>query len=410
MTRFLRLTFGLNVFLLIYLSCERKPAVHREIETALRPFDAAGAVVFFGHDGKITQKVALGYSNPAEKRHTTVQTFYRVASLSKMVTAAAVMKLVEDGRIDLDRDISAYFGVSIKNPSHPETAITARMLLSHTSGLKDGEAYNRFIESTFDENGPELLQDFLVSKADSLFSDKKPGAWFSYCNFAYVVLGTLVEKTGGQAFGDFCEEYLFDPLEIEASFDPGKLPAEADLAVLVRKTDSVWVPQADDFPTGRKSLPVLKTYRPGTNALVYGPQGGLRTNAEGMFYLLDLFRNNGNVLGRQILRPETVEMMKTPHWIFDGSNGETYSGLFNAWGLGLHLTGYGEKDQVFPGAKMFGHPGEAYGLLSDAYSDGEKTLVFITNGIGNPPQSGKRTAFYAPEEVVFDVVYEFSKR
>lgn len=74
-------------------------------------------------------------------RPATASTLYRLASISKLVTTIAVMKLVEEGRLDLDRDLSDYLGFPFRNPHFPTVPITLRMLLSHTSSLRDDAGY-----------------------------------------------------------------------------------------------------------------------------------------------------------------------------------------------------------------------------------------------------------------------------
>ncbi|MEJ2256655.1 MAG: hypothetical protein P8X98_06550 [Woeseiaceae bacterium] len=102
--------------------------------------------------------------------------------------------------------------------------------------------------------------------------------------------------------------------------------------------------------------------------------------------------------------------MHAPQWAFSEQNGDTYHDLFFAWGLGFHLiTGRDSSDIVFDHQDMVGHPGEAYGLISDLYFDMDRQngIVFLTNGSLQPYALGERSAFYRPEEAVFQAAQRF---
>jgi hypothetical protein len=118
--------------------------------------------------------------------------------------------------------------------------------------------------------------------------------------------------------------------------------------------------------------------------------------------------NDGNYNGYQLLNPLTVSAMLNTEWLYNGSNGNNYWGLFRSWGLGTHImTNTPNNDIVLSGSqKMFGHPGEAYGLVSDAYIDTtrEVGLIFMTNGCGAGYHIGSSSAYYTVEKQVFDAI------
>ena len=101
------------------------------------------------------------------------------------------MQLVQEGKIQLDEDISHYLGYSLRNPNAPTVPITVRMLLSHTSSLRDGRTYSLppSVHSGLFQTGHELLPS-------SHFASKwqQPGTYFTYANINYGVLGTIIEK------------------------------------------------------------------------------------------------------------------------------------------------------------------------------------------------------------------------
>lgn len=97
-------------------------------------------------NGRLVYENTLGSryidnENPQNNLPLTRDTKLRIASISKVFVAAAYMQLAEQGKIDLDADISRYLGFTLRNPNYPDTPITSKMLLSHTSSLRDGEVY-----------------------------------------------------------------------------------------------------------------------------------------------------------------------------------------------------------------------------------------------------------------------------
>lgn len=103
-------------------------------------------------------------------------------------------------------------------------------------------------------------------------------------------------------------------------------------------------------------------------------------------------------------------MMLKEQWRFDGNNGDTWENFFLSYGLGIHvLTNTENADVIFPEWNMVGHPGIAYGLLSDMYFDKDRKsgIVFITNGSKKSFEYGEQTSFYQVEEDVFGAIYPF---
>ena len=104
--------------------------------------------------------------------------------------------------------------------------------------------------------------------------------------------------------------------------------------------------------------------------------------------------------------------MTQPYWAYDGTNGDTWDNFFLSYGLGTHvLTNADSADYIFPELNMVGHPGIAYGLVSDMYIDREKDtgVVLIINGSKFGYKSGERSSFYIPEEEIFNVLQSYLK-
>lgn len=338
-------------------------------------------------------------------------TCYRIASISKTITAVAMLQLHEQGYFKLDDSIDAYLGFQLRNPYFPYVPITFRMLLSHTSSLKDGAAYSPFLSATYNNTPPPCLSQLLMDTgsyyATNLFLNKQPGTYFEYANINYGIIGTLIESISGQRFDKYCRNNIFEPLNIFGSFNINDLPDINKVAVLYRKYNNIWTPQIDNYQGVMPPERDLSTYVPGSNGFIFAPQGGLRISALDLYKIMHALMNNGMHDTINLLQSATVQEMLTPQWIYNGSNGNNYYCLFNSWGLGTHLTTNNNNcDIVFQTSTMAGHPGEAYGLISDVYFNTQQKngIIFITSGCANPYQVGNTSAFYTVEEQIFQAI------
>lgn len=329
-------------------------------------------------------------------------TVYRIASISKMITAVALMILYEQGLFNLDDDVSSYLGFTLRNPTYPNDVITFRKILSHTSSLRDGTGYDSFLSATYNNNPPPVLQALLTPSGSyytsNMFSStRSPSSnYFEYSNINFGVVGTLIERISNQRFDIFCKEKIFQPLGISGSFNIQDIPNINNVAVLYRKSGSSWVPQADNYNGVKPPPRNLSGYVIGSNGVIFAPQGGLRISANDLAKFMMMIMNGGVLNGVRILNDTTVQRLLNPVWIFNGSNGNNYYGIFTTYAFGNHRT-----TNLLPGETLFGHPGEAYGLISDMYFSKIRNygIIFITNG--GVWGSGNYSGWYNIEEDVY---------
>ena len=408
------LRFRLSFLLLLPSPFVFGQSLESALNTIAANNDVMGmSVVVFCKNG-ITQNIALGKADWSRDMDVTTETKYRIASISKTITAIAAMQLVEQNLLDLDEDISDILGYDVQNPNHPNVAITPRMLLSHTSTIIDGTTYSSFLGATVNNNPiPNLSTILTVGGAyyvASQFNNTTPGTYFNYSNINYVILGTIVEKVSNLRFDVYCKQHIFDPLEIDASFNVNHLDDINQVAVLYRKPNGLWTSQIDNFEGVQPVFNNLDNYLPGTNGGRFGPQGGLRCSAQDLATIYLSLMNNGT-FGATILTPESVSTMLNNAWTFNGNNGNNYFGLFRSWGLGIHrITSTPGNDVALSGStQMFGHAGEAYGLVSDAYFDTIRQVgfVFMNNGVGVGYQTNNNSVFYTIEQEVFNAIEEY---
>lgn len=386
-------------------------SIEAELQGIFSKYKLMGMSVVGICKGKISFSYYRGLADFARNVPIDSNTKYRIASVSKSVTAMALMQLWQQGYFGLDDDVSTHLGFSLRNPNFPHIPITYRMLLSHTSSLNDGNTYDAFLNDTYTQNPPPAIADLLTpsgaSYHSSMFINRQPGTYFTYSNVAYGVIGTLIEKISGKRFDIYCKEHIFQPLGLQASFNIQDFSNINQLAAIYRKISGTWTATVDNYAGTMPPPRDLSGYTIGSNGLVFSPQGGLRVSAKDLGILGIMMLNKGIYDNQRILNAQTVELMLSPQWSFNGSNGNTYDCLFNEWGLGFHITTNRNRcDIVFNGRKMTGHPGEAYGLVSDWYfhlPSGE-VVVFATNGSETAYATSTKSAFYAVEQEVFDAI------
>jgi len=406
------------IILLTFLMIAFQPAKGQSLTSELNNIainnDMMGGSVVVFCESQIIDSFYFGKSDYQRNFDVNQHTKYRIASISKTITAIAIMQLAEQNLLDLDSDISTILGFDVQNPNYPNDAITVKMLLSHTSGIIDGPTYNSFLQATVNNFPIPNLSELLTPNGSfynaSQFTNTIPGEYFNYANINYVILGTIVEKIADLRFDIFCRQNIFQPLGLDASFNVNDLQNIDSVAVLYRKINGVWVPQADNYQGIQPVHTNLTGYVPGTNGGRFGPQGGLRCSAKDLATVFMCLFNTG-LCATPILSFQSVTNMIANHWTFNGNNGNYYYGLFRSWGLGIHrITSTPGNDIVLSGSSaMFGHTGEAYGLVSDAYYDTIRKvgLVFITNGVGVGYQTNANSAFYTVEQEVFNAIEEY---
>jgi CubicO group peptidase (beta-lactamase class C family) len=407
-TRLVKTFVLCNLIAMISTNCTNAQ-YHKKLQKIAENNRLIGMSVAVVCQGQLKDVYHYGISDLERGIGVNNQTMYRIASISKTVTSVALMKLFERGLFALDDDIGKYLGYQVANPNFPDIPITFRMLLTHTSSLTDGPVYDRFLTASYQQNPPPPLMELLTPGGgyygEKLFATRQPGSYFSYCNLNFGIMGTLIEKLSGQRFDNFVREEILNPMGIQGSFNVADIRQINNLSPLYRNS----VATVDNYkgirPTGRD----LASYIPGNNGIIFGPQGGLRISALDLAKFMMMILNQGKYNGTQILESKTIELMHTAQWQYDGTNGDNYNNLFNAWGLGFHLiTNSPGGDIVFEGEKMAGHSGNAYGLISGMYYNINQNfgLIFITNGYKGEQSYGaiSGSAFYKPEAEVFRLI------
>ncbi|MBD8872976.1 beta-lactamase family protein [Rhodanobacter sp. DHB23] len=366
--------------------------------------------VAFDRQG-ITSVQTEGFADKAIVRKVTADDPVRIASISKMVTAIGVMRLVEAGKLDLDADVSSYLGWKLRNPTFPDVPITLRLLMSHRSSLTDEAGY-------WQTPLGEPLRDIL-DNPHAWDARHAPGTYFRYTNLNYPVVAQVMERVTGERFDRLVQQLLLKPLGIDACFGFATCD-DAIAARVIVLYDGNGKPVMDDNHGHRPACPVrpardgscdLAVYRPGENGALFGPQGGLRISGIGLARIGMLLLNDGTLDGMQLLKPASVQAMATPTWEYNGHNGLTYEwddadhqgSFFCHWGMGLQILATqvdGCRDDPFgDGVARVGHSGTAYGLQAGVWLDREHGIGVVWIATGMPEKRvGGRSAFSGVEE------------
>lgn len=389
--------------------------------------------------GKVVYQKQFGHryidtKNPANSKLANEATLYRIASISKLVTTLGVMKLIEDGKLALDADVSEYLGYRLRNPAFPDDPITLRMLLSHTSSLRDDAGYNFAAKLKVDLKDVLLPEGRLFANGGAWAKHAKPGTYFQYANFPWGVIGTIMERVTGERFDRLMRRLILDPMDLRGGFHPADF-AKSELdntAALYRKATEIdgrevwnsagpWVAQVSDYVTAAALPRALPDYTVGTNGTLFAPHGNCHLSAAGMGKIMLMLMNDGMAGGKQILMKASVQRMLSQQWRHDGTgkNGSSeYGGhpdAMNAWGLGnqhyLDVSGPAAGDRLVEGGgfRAAGHMGDAYGLTASLVFDREKKngMIFLVGGPGVDPETtrGKYSAQYRYEEKIHTALH-----
>lgn len=345
----------------------RDAAIQNSDQTAIQP---ANIRIDFGSRDIAAIRVS-GDAGIAGRR-VSADDPVRVASISKMVTSIAVMRLAEQGRLDLDRDVAVYLGWPLRNPAYPDDKITLRLLMAQISSLTDDADYILPLDGD--------LQAVLANPA-AWDNRHPPGAYFRYANFNFPVIAAVMEAATNERFDILIARLVIQPMNLDACFNwsAGCSEGRRESGVtLLRPNGEI----AKDGPVS-KDVPFCNLvpavdgrcdaglYRIGRNGSAFGPQGGLRISANDLVKIGQIFLNQG----RPILSQASMHEMTRPAWRKNGDNGDDESGFFNAYGLGVHIL------MLSDGSIWTGHAGDAYGLRAGIWTNsaaGKGRVQYVT--------------------------------
>lgn len=269
--------------------------LQEEMEESRMP---ALAVLIFGED-QILFEEYYGKAHVEHDIDLTRDHTFLLASVSKIVTASALLHLYDKGHFALEDPINDYLtSFQVKNPNHP-SEISFEMLLTHTSSIADGDALNE--QYYYGEDSPIELQFFIGNyfkssgiyySSDGNFHNFLPGSRHEYSNTGNTLMAVLVEDISKSPFDEYCVQNIFTPLNMSNSFwHLENIPVQ--------------IAQPHVFEGG--SYQAIEHY-----TFTDYPNGGLRSTARDMMILLRAFIQDGSANGYTLLKPSTVSAMISP--------------------------------------------------------------------------------------------------
>jgi CubicO group peptidase (beta-lactamase class C family) len=292
----------------------------------------SGTAVVFSH--------GYGIASVDTREPVSPEMLFRLGSTTKMFTAAAVVGLAVEGKIDLEAPVSRYI------PGLDESIgkLTANQLLSHTSGLRDEAPMFGSHDETALGNGIHTW------KANFLFAP--PGRIYSYSNPGFWLAGYLAESVSGKPYADVIEQQVFHPLGMQRS--------------TLRTTMAMTWPlaQGHDVKDGKPEV-----IRPAADNAATWPAGSIFSSAQDLARFAIAFMNDGKLDGKPVLSPKVIALMSTPHARVPGSE--------QSYGYGLSLS----TDR---GVKWVQHGGSraGYGSLIRMAPAQRFAVIIVANRTG----------------------------
>jgi CubicO group peptidase (beta-lactamase class C family) len=313
--------------------------------------DIAGAVVVVVNDGKVLFEKGYGWADVEKKKPVSpAETLFRPGSTSKLFTWTAVMQLVEQGKLDLDKDVNEY--LDFKIPEKFGKPITLRDAMTHTPGFEDS-AKDLFVGSSAEL---EPLGKYLASHIPARIFP--PGAVPAYSNYATALAGYIVERVSGKPFATYVDESIYQPLGMTRSTFEQPLPK--DLAPLM----------SEGYRLGSGKAKHFELINP-------APAGAMSGTGSDMARFMIAHLQDGQFGDRQILRPETAKLMHARQ---------------RGWKEPSLAMALGFYEESRNGKRIIGHAGDTMYFHTDLHLIPEARVgFFVSYNSGGRAEESPRT-------------------
>ena len=351
------------LFALISLLCA--PCVAEEmtmderVDEVFRATRTVGGAFVVAQHGEIVYERYYGEQQKTTHVPVTEDTYFRCASVTKLVTGIGLMKMMDEGILDPDEDISTYLGYTVRNKRFMKTPITLRMLMSHTAGMVENASFGR---------KSSVLSDMIDvnKKASANFKkDVKPGTEYTYSNFGAGITGSIVESVTGMDVSSYMRQSLFEPLGIDAAYSATQLADPDCIAATYKKDGSLYAAPSYMLRQEyvQEALPDLH-YRVTIGSLLIRPRDLARLGIA--------LCGDGTVDGVRVLSEDSVMAMRQEHSL--ETDGITEDSPYTFFTI--------RQDTLFDGLRVYGHQGTDEGIVCNLYVEPENELVIcvMTNG------------------------------
>lgn len=377
---------------------------------AAQSISPAAVLMTFDARGGETVRMLRGQADRSSGRALSPDDPVRIASISKLVVALGVMRLVEAGRLDLDADVSRYLGWELRSPHHPTRPITLAHLLGHRAGLTDRIDYIMPLDGDL----PAALHN-----AAGWDADRAPGGAFAYANINFPVIAAAMEGATGERFDLLMRRIVLDPLTIDGCYNWASCSAATRARAVslyrpngdVARDDAASIGDCPVVPARDGSCD-LGRYPLARHGAAFSPQGGLRISARGLASIGRMWLNGGRtaqgtrfLTRRSLTRLATIQPV-TPTGSVGGEGGE--GSFFCGYGLAVHRLAHRRAgcrdDPIGDGVARIGHSGDAYSLRSGLWLDPRRHtgIVWFVTQVPEVAPRGARSEFSAAEEALID--------
>ena len=348
------------------LDASKLDAIKPAMEALIKEKRAAGVVTLVVKDGRVVHHNAAGFANVESGRVMTTDAMFWIASMTKNITATAVMILVDEGKLSLDEPASKWVpeigAAKLANGQPLARPVTLRDLLSHTSGITDPD------RKPTDGNVP--LEQYTKDIVKEPF-DFQPGEKFEY-SFGTTIAGRCVEVASGKPFATFIQERILSPLKMDDTTFSPDAAQRARVARTYKLSGDKLVPAHSSFLT---SEPDVKREAE--------PSGGLFSTAIDMARFYEMIRSGGELDGKRIVSAKGVAEMTKSHVV---------GGKPIQYGLGWFTNGGEKKVTGAFGTNSFGHGG-AFATHGWVDPDKKMTVVFMVQDVLVPKSGEIRDKF-----------------
>lgn len=335
----------------------RLRAITTQLESVVKQGKMAGAVTLVARRGQVVSLQAVGYHDFESKKPMRVDSIFDIRSVTKPITAIAIMMLMEDGKLTLNDPVAKYIPELSRTSSKAETSpdrITIRHLLTHTAGLP--------FQRPPEIEDITIKRDRTLSEVVTLLAKQEPeyepGTRFRYSSGGFAILGRVIEVVAGKPYEQFVEQRIFGPLGMKDSFF--FIPPEKQ-----NRVASIY--RLQDGKLNRWNE--LETYA--RSAKYSAPEFGLYSTASDLASLCQMMLDGGMFKGRRILSRLSVEEM-TKNQTLNIPNAVTQIPAYQ--GLGWGLSGDPMNDFPLTSPGSFGHNG-AFGAI--VWIDPREQLIRI---------------------------------
>ena len=375
------------------------PEIDAFIRERMATYHIAGVAACLVKNNRTVWSNTYGFADLERQIPMSLDWVQNICSISKTFATTALMQLWEQGRFQLDDDVSDYLSFPVRNPAHPDIPITFRHLLTHQSSIRDGEWYGRMYQC----GDPEVsLADWIEGylrpggqfyNAQENYQVWAPGDRWDYNNVAFGLVGYLVERISGERFTDYSRTHVFGPLGMN---ETSWYLADVDVSRHVVPYTYVEDGNVRSPTWGGRPLGVILDGRGSTVPQGDGhhascpynhpnfPDGFLRTSVRQLSWFARAYLNGGVLDGRRILEERTIQEMLQAQQVEGASRTQ---GLTWYSGGGIR------------GQEVWGHGGSDPGINTDIRlvpNERIAAIAFINTWGGNPSEITEHLLEEAP--------------